>query len=498
MSTLWSDLPHDHPLRCNARIGRVVYAPTDFVTLLWRELPLMILVFLFVVGLGFAVALSLKKTYTASSSLFVRLGQEYVYEPRAGDAGRGAVPDINTVVQAETEILNSAELRDRVIREMGLASVFPDLAKKYAAAALADRPMALVKAREAMGKALKVDAAPDNAIVRISYQAKDPDVALRVLNTLLNDYMTYRLGLLIAPDERVLERQRGLYEDRLATAEKAYQDFLMVNGIGDFNAEKAALIQVQSQVETQRYAAETRLQDRTARLASIQSQLRSTPAEVVLFRDASTVAADKLVGLKLERESLLSRYRPDAQSVKDIEAQIAQLQAGFDTGRTNAPGTQRTGINPVYQTLQSTWNDLAAEVAALRGTVRAYRDQAGQVNLRLQKLAALEPRFIALSRDRDLLQAGVRDFTVRQQQDHASRQIAGESNDNIRVVQRATVATNGKSLRKTVLALALIFSLFAALCVGLIRMFLRPGVRTAESAALTLELPVLAKAGLKY
>ena len=137
-------------------------------------------------------------------------------------------------------------------------------------------------------------------------------------------------------------------------------------------------------------------------------------------------------------------------------------------------------------------------MAALQGTVRGYRDQAGQVNFRLQKLAALEPRFIALSRDRDLLQAGVRDFTVRQQQDHASRQIAGESNDNIRVVQRATVATNGKSLRKTVLALALIFSLFAALCVGLIRMFLRPGLRTAESAALTLELPVLAKAGLKY
>jgi uncharacterized protein involved in exopolysaccharide biosynthesis len=219
---------------------------------------------------------------------------------------------------------------------------------------------------------------------------------------------------------------------------------------------------------------------------------------VVLFRDASTVAADKLVGLKLERESLLSLYRPDAQPVRDIEAQIAQLQAGFDTGRTNAPGAQRTGINPVYQTLQSTRNDLAAEVAALQGTVRGYRDQAGQVNFRLQKLAALEPRFIALSRDRDLLQAGVRDFTVRQQQDAASRQIAGESNDNIRVVQRATAATNDKSLRKPVLAFALIFSLFTALCVGLIRMFLRPGLRTAESAALTLELPVLAKACVKY
>ena len=498
MTTTWTEVPHDQPARATTRVVRARYAPTDFVTLLWREIPLMILVFLLVVGIGFAAALTMKKTYTASSSLFVRLGQEYVYEPRAGDAARGAVPDINTVVQSETEILLSGELRDRVIQRLGLPMVFPDLAKQYAAAVPADRPLVLAKAREAMGKALKVDAAPDNSIIHLSYEAKDPDVAVKVLNTLLEEYMVYRRGLLIAPDDTVLERQRGLYEDKLAMADKAYQDFLATNGIGDFNAEKASLIQVQSQVETQRYAAEAQLQDRTARLASIEGQLRTTQPEVGLFRDASTVSSDKLDGMKLERENLLSRYKADAQPVKDIEAQIAQLQAGVDAGRTYAPGAQRTGLNPVYQTLQSTRNDLAAEVAALQEQVRAYRDQAGQVNQRLQQLAALEPRYIELSRDRDLLQTGVRDFTVRQQQDDASRQIAGETNDNIRVVQRATVATNGKSLRKPVLALALIFGLFTAACAGLIRMFLRPGLHTPESAALTLELPVLASANVKY
>ena len=498
MTTTWTSVGHDPPPRVATRVVRARYAPTDFITLMWRELPLMILVFILIVALGFAAALSLKKTYTATSSLFVRLGQEYVYEPRSGDAGRGAVPDMNQVIQSESEILLSGELRDRVIRRLGLPFVFPDLAKQYAAAAPGNRPVVLAKARDAMGKELDIETAPDNSIIRLSYKDKNPDVAVRVLNVLLEEYLVYRRSLLIGPDDTALVRQRGLFEDKLTTADQAYQDFLTANGIGDFAAEKAALFQVQSQIETQRYAAEAQLQDRTARLASIQSQLASTAPEVGLFRDASTTVTDKLAALKLERENLLARYKPDAQPVKDIEAQLAQLQAAVDSGRTNSPGASRTGLNPIYQTLQSTRNDLAAEVAALQQQARAYREQSGQVNQRLQELAKLEPQFIELSRDRDVLQSSVRDFSVRAQQDEASRQIAGDSSDNIRIVQRASVSPTGKSLRKPVLGLALIFAAFTALCAGLARMFLRPGLHTPESAALTLELPVLATAGVKY
>ncbi len=42
----------------------------------------MLVVFLAIFVLGLAFATTLKKTYTAQSSLLVRLGQEYVYEPR--------------------------------------------------------------------------------------------------------------------------------------------------------------------------------------------------------------------------------------------------------------------------------------------------------------------------------------------------------------------------------------------------------------------------------
>ena len=61
----------------------------------------------------------------------------------------------------------------------------------------------------------------------------------------------------------------------------------------------------------------------------------------------------------------------------------------------------------------------------------------------------------------------------------------------------AVPATQGKSLKKPVAILALLFAGFSALCAGLARMFLRPGLPTARSASRTLDQPVLGQAMMK-
>ena len=92
---------------------------------------------------------------------------------------------------------------------------------------------------------------------------------------------------------------------------------------------------------------------------------------------------------------------------------------------------------------------------------------------------------------RDALQNNVKDLTAKAEESEASQQISAATNDNIRIVERATPPTAGKSLRGLVLVLALAFAAFTALCGGLLRMFLRPGMPTPASASRTLDLPVL-------
>lgn len=495
-TSAWTSVPHEPPSRSDWA-ARARYAPTDFVTLLWRERWLMLLVFLVIFVLGAGYAFTQKKTYTANSSLFVRLGQEYVYEPRAGDAARGAVPDVDQVTQSESEILGSGELRDRVIRKVGFAKIFPDSARKYASASPEEKRKMIVEGREAVGRKLKIATAPDNSIIRLSYANEDAEVAEKVLNTLLEEYLIYRRSLLIGSGDNVLERQRDLFAQKLAETDSAYQAFLSGNDIGDFAAQKTALTQLQAQAESQKYATEAQLQDRQGRLASVQAELARTPPEAVLYRDSDMSGSAKLAQLKLDREGLLSRYRPDAQPIRDIEAQIAQLEQAVTSGRTTGDGARRSGPNPIWQTLQSTRNDLSAEVAALQQSLAAYRQQVQDVNQRLLRLSELEPTFNQLSRDRDVLSSNVRDFTVKEQQDQAQRQMSAEGSDNIRIVQRAVAPSTGKSLQKPIIILAFLFAAFTAACVGLVRMLLRPGLQTPASAARTLNLPVLATAAYK-
>jgi len=497
MSTsAWSSVPHDPPSRSDWT-ARARYAPTDFVTLLWRERWLMLGVFLAIFLIGLAFATTLKKTYTAQSSLFVRLGQEYVYEPRAGDAARGAVPNVDQVIQSEAEILGSGELRERVIRKVGFGKVFPGSAAKYAVASPEGKRKLMAEGRDNLGRNLKIETAPDNSIIRLAYANEKPEIAEKVLNTLLEEYLIYRRSLLIGGSDNGLERQRELFTQKLAQTDAAYQAFLSGNDIGDFAAQKTALTQLQAQAESQKYATEAQLQDRMGRLAAVQAELARTPADTVLYRDSDMSAPAKLAQLKLDREGMLARYRPDAQPVRDIEAQIAQLEQGVASGRTNGEGARRSGPNPIWQTLASTRNDLTAEVAALRQSLAAYTQQVQDVNQRLLRLAELEPTFNQLSRDRDVLSNNVRDFTVKEQQDQAQRQMSAEGSDNIRIVQRAVAPSTGKSLKKPIIVLAFLFAAFTAACVGLVRMLLRPGLQTPASASRTLGLPVLATAHYK-
>jgi len=62
------------------------YGVLDVVGLLFRELLVMIVVFLVVFAVGAAAALTLKKSYTATGAVFAGVGQEYVYQPRVGTA----------------------------------------------------------------------------------------------------------------------------------------------------------------------------------------------------------------------------------------------------------------------------------------------------------------------------------------------------------------------------------------------------------------------------
>ena len=473
------------------------YALADVPMLLWRERWLMLAVFLAIAVLGVAFAFTLKTIYPAHSSVLVKLGQEYVYQPRSGDAARGAVPDNDQMLQSESEIMGSDALKLRVVRRLGVAKLAPAQAKAYAVASPEARDLMTAKLADSIGHGLKVETTPALPIIRLTYDDQDPQRAALVLNTLLEEYLVYRREVLLAPTAGALDAQRRAFAQRLAEEDAAYQTFLSTNQIGDFEADKASLSQLAAQIEQQQLTTDAALREKAGRIGAIDAELDGMAPEMGLYRDADPTATAKLADLRVQREALLSRYKPDAQPVRDMDAQIAQLESGIAAGRTSTKGPERTGPNPIYQTFQTEKLQLTAEIAGLRQTGATLADEMAQLTERRLRLAQLEPQYQSLNLNRDALQNNVKDLTAKAEESEASQQIAQATNDNIRIIERATPPTEGKSLRKPVMLLALAFAGFTALCAGLLRMFLRPGMPTPASAGRTLDLPVLGAAPLK-
>lgn len=473
----------------------VRYTPEDILALLWRRLPLMIVVFLVVAGLGILVALQLKPTYPAHSSLLVRLGQEYVYQPAVGDAARGAVPDNDQVVQSELEILTSQAVKRKTVEDIGIARLSPALGKAYARADETRRQDIEAAAVKMIDTGLKAQTAPDSAIVKLGFTAKDPELAALVLNTLVDEYLRYRRTVLIDGEAGQVETQLQAFQVRLDAADQAYQKFLADNGVGsgDFDAEKASLTQIYAQLTTEAYSNQASLSEAEGRLGATRRRAAETQAEIGLYRDLDHQSQDELNKLLVQRQDLLSRYLPGAQPVRDLDQKIAALQALIAKGPADG-GARRVGPNPIYQSLETERDQGEAQVASYRNRLAEVKASLAEVARRQQKLAALEPQFQELSRQRDLLIANVKTLAQRMQESQAAQAMARSGQDNIRVVERAFPAAKGTSLKAPVMVLSVLFAAFAALCAGLFSAFLSRGYATTEAVERSLDLPVLAAA----
>lgn len=467
------------------------YGFADIVGLLFRELLLMIVIFLAVFAIGTAAVLTLKKTYTATSSVYAGAGQEYVYQPRVGVTDRSAQPlEASAVAQAKAQILGSLEVKRRAVQALGADVILGPGAKGTAA----EKELAALKALDA---GLGVGTTPASAIISVSYEAGDPERAARVLNAVVDQYLIQRRNVFRDRASPAFTAQREAFETELSDADAAYEAFLQSNDIGDFATAKATLAATYQTTFAETLSVRAQLNQATQRLRTLEAQLAQQPAEVVLQQDLNVSAQDQILTLRTERENLLARYTEDAQPIRDIDERIAGLQAYVATGTAVGAKEMRLGPSTIFTEIETTRINAAADRDALAARLAVLEGQLNQLRGRQAELTRLESTNATLMGNRDNLTTAVRDFQQRESQSRADSALVAAGADNVTVIARAEAPTKGKSLKAPLLAVAFLFAGFTALCVGLLRVFTRRGYVTPASTGRTLDMPVLAVAPMK-
>lgn len=458
--------------------------PADYLAMVWRERRTALLVAGIVVVLGLAIALLQPRIYEAKTRLLIRLGQEYVYQPRVGDtAAPGSAPPIQEVINAELRLLESPEITRRTIARIGIRRLYPEIAR-----AGREKNLRVVAAAEkAFERQFEAWGAPKTPIVLMRFRHKDRAIASQTLEALTAEYMAYRRSILVDPAGGGYAQQGRDYTVRAAGASKALQSFLVENKIADFDSEMKVSTDLLGRSELELAEATAKRRELEGRTASLRQRVNGQPAEIELYAEVD--AGKRLIDMRIEREQLLARYQPNAAPVVEIERRIAQVQNYIDAERR--AGLTRRGPNPVRQAIETELYQVEAEARAQGAREAALITQRKDVETRLRQLQVLEPKYRELARDRTILEDNARALSTRAVQTGAFSALSGVETDNIRQMEPAAAPLQGQSPRLEIglaaLALALVAGLVAALWRGLGRV----SFPTPSSAARILGAPVL-------
>src|SRR5690606_14531421 len=155
------------------------------------------------------------------------------------------------------------------------------------------------------------------------------------------------------------------------------------------------------------------------------------------------------------------------------------------------------GPSTVFTAIETARITAAADRDGLAARLAVAERQLAQLRSRLADLTRLESTNATLAGNREVLTANIREFQQREVQARADNALVAAGADNVTVIERAQVPSQGKSLKVPLLAAVFLFAGFTALCVGLLRVFTRRGFTTPASVGRTLDMPVLAVAPAK-
>ncbi len=460
---------------------------SDLALMLWRERWLMAAVGAGVLAIGTAfIVFRLETTYEADARVLVLLDDSYSPNPVVGEQSRQSFQTQETV-QAEIALLQSNELKNRVLRTPGFgpSAIYPRLTAR------GNENAARLEgfAARLMSRNFWTVISPNSPAIDVYFRHEDPDMSAMVLNQILDEYQDFRREQLLDFDERGLGAERDAAEARLLELNREIQALLAANDIGDFDGERAAAQERGTTLADALLAAQAAREAAESQLGALARRAEETPAEITLYVDDS--ASERLQTLLVERDELLSRYLPESRPVQAVERRIAQLQASLQEGGVEG-GLTRRGVNPVRQALDTQRLQLEAEVASMRRREAALTRQLDENRARQIRIQELAPEFDRVARERAALESTVRSLAEREEAGRTRQAIARDENDNVRIIQRAIAPIEGSSPRRLAFVALVLLAGLSALAAGLLRGVLRKVAPTRSSAARTLGVPILA------
>ncbi len=466
----------------------------EFLTICFRDRVRIALAFLIPFLFTLVISSMPSTKYTAEATLLVRLGREYVYKPEVGDSVGGApiAYDGKETLRAEVEILNSVDIKEAVIKQLGTAKIYPWMVTEGASA-----EQQSVSALREFQSRFEARFLKDTNVIQLNYTHKDPEIAALVLNKVVEAYLERRRGIFSSSNYASAQAKVVSLGNRLNELETKLEAYKREHDIQSFGEQQTLMLGRKHSIEMRLDDAALALAQTGTRSASLLASLDFVSVDVTLSREtvrseAIESARKTLLDLRLKERDLSSKFSEDSVPVMDVRADIARTEAFVKEMMANPSQNVRTGRSPVRDQVEGDW--LRAQVESRQaGTGKAtLLQQRQQVDSKLKELSNSQRELLAMERERKLVESSYEAAMKRLEEAMVLDELDRGRKSNVSIVQAARPPIDGKSQRSVILMVGTLISLCCALLMAFLSALLRDTFLSPEQLQRSLGLPLLA------
>ncbi len=460
----------------------------DVLTVLFKHRGKMLLTFLVTVAGVLLATLLQAPVYESSSTLLIRFGRQFIYR---SEAGRG-LDDIQNrsraaVVNAEIDILKSDDLLQEVIRDVGLARIYPDLGRR-------EGPKGATAALGRMAEAYRVRGMDESNTLRVAFEHTSPEVAAAVVNAAVARFTEKHLEAFGNPKMvSFYEEKVALFRGKLTNVGERIRDYQLANATVDLGEQRSLLLRELNQVDSEIGGTETRVSGVATKVKALEREIAAQSAQSALYEESEARSVEEqLLQLKLRERELRSQFKDTDRQVVNVQKQIAIVEAFLGERARAGARRVRVGRNQVHDSLEIALGSARAELAELTATLPTARARRARIAQELESLPAREQQLHELQRERDAYEATYANYQKRLDDARVYADMDREQIADVSVIQRALPPARAiRPDRRTALTVGLVVGLCLALGVAFGFEFLGSTWDAPGAAAEDLGIPVL-------
>jgi polysaccharide chain length determinant protein (PEP-CTERM system associated) len=264
-----------------------------------------------------------------------------------------------------------------------------------------------------------------NTLYSITFADENRDVAVKVVDTLLNSFVETTMGSEqagTASAERFLREQLSDVDQRLRDAEARLAEFKKKNmgmvpgGQGDYFQRMSTEIAQVKQLESSLAIASNRRTELMRQLRGetpyVPTGASPSPQNNNQSGGPGDTTAARVAETQARLDDLLLRFtdkHPDVIAARETLVQLKERQkeelAALRRGDPGAAAALGATSNPVYQNIQLQLNQLDVEMAALRTQLAEHRGTVTELRQVVDLVPEVEAEYARLTRDYDVTRA---------------------------------------------------------------------------------------------